>query len=126
MKLTLDMYQTAAVAVAVLLLGAFLRKRVRFLETFCIPAPVVGGVIFAVLTCILYVTGVAEFSFDETLKNVCMVIFFTSVGFQANLKVLKSGGKALGIRLSLEHTIQSGIGKTAFFGQGRFCHPRLF
>ena len=95
MKLALDMYQTAAVAVAVLFLGAFLKKRVKLLETFCIPAPVVGGVIFAVLTCILYVTGVAEFAFDETLKNVCMVIFFTSVGFQANLKVLKSGGKAL-------------------------------
>lgn len=95
MKLALDMYQTAAVAVAILFLGAFLKKRVRLLETFCIPAPVVGGVIFAVFTCILYVTGTAEFSFDETLKNVCMVIFFTSVGFQANLKVLKSGGKAL-------------------------------
>jgi len=95
MKLALDMYQTAAVAVAVLFLGAFLKKRVKLLETFCIPAPVVGGVIFAVFTCILYVTGVAEFAFDETLKNVCMVIFFTSVGFQANLKVLKSGGKAL-------------------------------
>lgn len=95
MKLALDMYQTAAVAVAVLFLGAFLKKRVKLLETFCIPAPVVGGVIFAVFTCILYVLGVAEFAFDETLKNVCMVIFFTSVGFQANLKVLKSGGKAL-------------------------------
>ena len=68
MNIALDMYQTAAVAVAVLLLGAFLRKRVGFLETFCIPAPVVGGVIFALMNCVLYVTGVAEFSFDETLK----------------------------------------------------------
>ena len=38
---------------------------------------------------------ILEISFDETLKNVCMVIFFTSVGFQANLKVLKSGGLSL-------------------------------
>ncbi len=30
-----------------------------------------------------------------------MVFFFTSVGFQANLKVLKSGGKALAIFLGL-------------------------
>ena len=43
----------------------------------------------------MYVTGVAEFAFDDTLKEVCMVMFFTSVGFQANLKVLKSGGKAM-------------------------------
>lgn len=40
-------------------------------------------------------TGVAVIDFDDTLKEVCMVFFFTSVGFQANLKVLKSGGKSL-------------------------------
>lgn len=56
---------------------------------------------FAVFTCICYVTGIAEFSFDDILKEVCMVFFFTSVGFQANLKVLKSGGKALIIFLGL-------------------------
>ena len=95
MKIELDMYQTLALAVLVLMLGKFLRERVRLLDKFCIPAPVIGGVLFAVFTCICYVTGVAEFAFDDTLKEVCMVMFFTSVGFQANLKVLKSGGKAM-------------------------------
>lgn len=101
MKIELDMYQTMAVAVLVLMLGKFLKKRVNFLERFCIPAPVIGGVIFAVFTCICYVTGVAEFTFDDILKEVCMVFFFTSVGFQANLKVLKSGGKAMIVFLGL-------------------------
>ena len=95
MKIELDMYQTLALAVLVLMLGKFLRERVRLLDKFCIPAPVIGGVLFAIFTCICYVTGVAEFAFDDTLKEVCMVMFFTSVGFQANLKVLKSGGKAM-------------------------------
>ena len=40
-------------------------------------------------------------AFDDILKEVCMVFFFTSVGFQANLKVLKSGGKSLIIFLIL-------------------------
>lgn len=101
MKIELDMYQTMAVAVLVLMLGKFLKKRVNFLERFCIPAPVIGGVIFAVFTCICYVTGVAEFTFDDILKEVCMVFFFTSVGFQANLKVLKKGGKSMVIFLGL-------------------------
>ena len=101
MKIELDMYQTMAVAVLVLMLGKFLKKRVNFLERFCIPAPVIGGVIFAVFTCICYVTGVAEFTFDDILKEVCMVFFFTSVGFQANLKVLKSGGTAMAVFLGL-------------------------
>lgn len=94
-QISLDMYQTLGMAVAVLFLGAFLKKRIKFLETFCIPSPVVGGLIFAIVSCMLYATGILEISFDETLKNVCMVIFFTSVGFQANLKVLKSGGLSL-------------------------------
>ena len=89
------MYQTLAVAVGVLYLGGFLKKKVKFLETFCIPAPVVGGIIFAVFSCLLHIFGIVEFQFDETLKNVCMVMFFTSVGFQANIKVLKAGGKSL-------------------------------
>ena len=105
MKIELDMYLTMAVAVLVLMLGKFLKKRVNFLERFCIPAPVIGGVIFAVFTCICYVTGVAEFTFDDILKEVCMVFFFTSVGFQANLKVLRSGGKAMIVFLGLVITL---------------------
>ena len=93
MEIHLNMYQTLAVAVLVLLFGSFLRHRIGFLEKFCIPAPVIGGLLFAILTCLCYVTGIVEFSFDDTLREVCMVFFFTSVGFQANLKVLKSGGK---------------------------------
>lgn len=101
MELHLDMYQTLAIAVLVLLLGRFLIKKINFLEKFCIPAPVVGGLLFAILTCVLYGTGIAEVSFDDTLREVCMVFFFTSVGFQANLKVLKSGGKSLIVFLGL-------------------------
>ena len=101
MKIQLDMYQTLAVAVLVLLLGNYLKKKIYFLQKFCIPAPVIGGLIFAIMTCICYVTGIAEFSFNDTLREVCMVFFFTSVGFQANLKVLKSGGKSLIVFLGL-------------------------
>lgn len=101
MSITLDMYQTIAVAVVVLILGAFLKRKISFLEKFCIPAPVIGGLIFAIFTLICYSTGILEIDFDDTLKEVCMVFFFTSVGFQANLKVLKSGGKPLLIFLVL-------------------------
>ena len=101
MKIQLDMYQTLAAAVLVLLLGNYLRKKINFLEKFCIPAPVIGGLLFAIFTCICYTTGIIEFSFDDTLREVCMVFFFTSVGFQANLKVLKSGGRSLIVFLCL-------------------------
>lgn len=118
MTIEINLYQTLAMAVVVLLIGRFLRKKIYFLEKFCIPAPVVGGLLFALLTCVLYVTGVAEFNFDDTLREVCMVFFFTSVGFQANLKVLKSGGKSLLVFLCLvvilivlQNTLAVGISK---------------
>ena len=101
LQITLDMYQTLAAAVVVLALGRFLRGRVRLLERFCIPAPVIGGVLFAIFTCVCYGTGIAEFAFDDILKEVCMVFFFTSVGFQANLKVLRSGGTEMIVFLVL-------------------------
>ena len=52
MEIQIDMYQTLAVSVLVLILGQFLKKRINFLEKFCIPAPVIGGLLFAVLTCV--------------------------------------------------------------------------
>jgi len=107
--LSFDMYQTLAVAVGVLYCGSFLKKKIKFLETFCIPAPVVGGLLFAIISCILYITGILEMNFDETIKTICMVMFFTAVGFQANLRILKSGGVGLIIFL---------VGLTALiFGQ---------
>lgn len=105
MNIELDMYQTLAIAVLVLLLGTFLKKRIGFLEKFCIPAPVIGGLLFAIFTCVCYSTGIIKFSFDDTLREVCMVFFFTSVGFQANLKVLKSGGRSMAIFLGLVITL---------------------
>ena len=97
MEVQLDMYQTLAASVLVLMLGSYLKQKIHVLEKFCIPAPVVGGLLFAIVTCICYSSGIMEISFDDTLREVCMVFFFTSVGFQANLKVLKSGGKSLAV-----------------------------
>ena len=94
-EISLDMYQTLGIAVVVLLVGAWLKKKIRALNKFCVPAPVVGGLLYALIMFVLYLYGIVEIHYDETLKNVCMVFFFTSVGFQANIKVLKKGGVGL-------------------------------
>lgn len=89
---SLNMYLTAALAVIVLFFGRYLQRKISFLNTFCVPAPVIGGLIFAIFSAFLYACNIAELQFDETLKNIGMIAFFTSVGFQVNLK-LHSGGK---------------------------------
>lgn len=101
MIITLDMIQTLAVAAVVLYAGQFLKKRITLFEKFCIPAPVIGGVLFSMITLGGYVSGIFQFSFDMTLESVCMIGFFTSVGFGASLKPLKEGGKQILIFVGL-------------------------
>lgn len=92
MTITMNMIQSIGLAVILLLIGKSLRKRVNFFEKYCIPAPVIGGLLFAIITLILRLTGTLMFEFDTTLQAFFMTMFFTSVGFNASLKVLKKGG----------------------------------
>ena len=97
----LDMIQTAGIGALALLVGMILTRKVAFLQKFCVPSPVSGGIIFSLITLILYGVFDVEVSFDGTLKDVFMLAFFTSVGFQSDLKVIKQGGKLLIIMLVL-------------------------
>ncbi len=97
----LDMIQTAGIGVLALVVGMILTKKVDFLRRFCVPSPVSGGVIFSLLTLMLYGWFHIEVSFDGKLKEVFMLAFFTCVGFQSDLKVLKQGGRLLLIMLAL-------------------------
>lgn len=101
MILKMDMVQTIALAVILLLIGELLVKRINFLSKYCIPAPVVGGLIFAILALILRQTGVLNFEMDTTLQTITMTMFFTSVGFGASFNLLKKGGKKVFIFLGL-------------------------
>ena len=95
------MIQTAGIGALALMVGMVLTRKVAFLQRFCIPSPVSGGIIFSLLGLALYAWFHVELSFDDTLKDVFMLAFFTSVGYQSDLKVLKQGGKALVVMLVL-------------------------
>jgi glutamate:Na+ symporter, ESS family len=92
MIIKLDLIQTLALAVFVLVIGEFLRRRISLLEYFCIPAPVIGGILFSIISLFGYTSRTFSFEFDETLKNVFLIAFFTTIGFSASLKLLKKGG----------------------------------
>lgn len=98
---TFDMYQTLMIAVLALLLGRLIRKKFPVFKKFCIPAPVIGGLIVSAITCVFYATGTLTVTFDDSFREICMIFFFTSVGFQANLKALRAGGKGIVILLIL-------------------------
>ena len=100
-SIELDMIQTAGIGALALIVGMILTRKVSFLQKFCVPSPVSGGIIFSFLTLALYGWCDIEVSFDGTLKDVFMLAFFTSVGFQSDLKVIKQGGRLLVIMLTL-------------------------
>lgn len=88
----LDLIQTLAFAGVVLFLGYGVRRVVRPLARHNIPAPVIGGLIVAVLMVWARSAGQTPFTFDTTLQSPLMVAFFTSIGFAASLRLLKVGG----------------------------------
>ena len=122
----LDMYQATAVAALVLLLGRVLVSKIAVLRKYCIPAPVVGGFLYAIVHTIVRGMGILEIQSDMTLKNVFMVAFFCSVGFTASFKMLKKGGIQTIVFLALAAVMciiqnVAGAGLATVFG----LDPRL-
>ena len=101
MEFALDLMQTTALAMIFFLLGRVIVAHVEFLRRVCIPAPVGGGLGFALNPLALHSPGVVTFTFDETLKNAFMIWFFTSVGYGASFKVLARGIKPVLVFLLL-------------------------
>ena len=97
----LNQITTLFLAVALYLFGMALVNRIGFLNRFLIPAPVVGGLIFATLALVLKTTGIVEVSLDTSLQTLFMIAFFTTVGLGASFKLIKLGGKLLVIYLLL-------------------------
>ncbi|MDR7870416.1 MAG: sodium/glutamate symporter [Tissierellaceae bacterium] len=99
MIIKLDMIQSIALGVVVLLVGKFLVDRISILRKYCLPEPVVGGTLFAILALIFKQTGTLEIVLDTTLQDFMMTVFFTSVGFSASFRMLKKGGLKVAIFL---------------------------
>lgn len=125
-ELHLDMFQTVGLAAIVFWIGNFLIKKSTLLSRYYIPAPLVGGLIFAALNTILTATGTATISLDDTLESILMTVFFTTVGFSASIPLIKRGGKLITLILFVSVvvlTVQNLIGSSiaSFFG----IDPRL-
>jgi len=93
--MALNQITTLCLAVTLFLIGAFLVKRIKFLNKYCIPAPVVGGLLFAILATGLKSLGMVEITLDTSLQSIFMITFFTTVGLGASFKLIKLGGKLL-------------------------------
>lgn len=94
--LELDAITTLALACVLYLLGVYIVNHIGILKRLCIPAPVIGGLLFSVLVAILQSTNIITIKLDsDFIQNFFMLAFFTTIGLGASLKLLRLGGKVL-------------------------------
>ena len=113
LEISLNVYYTIAIAILVLMLGDFIKKRVYVLQKFCIPTPVVGGVLFAVLITVLNLSGVCKISLNSSFNEFFSLLFYAGIGYTASWKLLKKGGPQVIVFLILSSVLvvlQNGLG----------------
>jgi glutamate:Na+ symporter, ESS family len=99
--LQLDPVQSLAFAGLALFLGYALCRGIPVLGRYNLPPPVVGGLVFAIAAWIGHRSGVPLFTLDTTLQAPLMIAFFTTIGFNASLRLLKISGKQVLVFLAL-------------------------
>lgn len=105
LEVSLDMYQSAAVGVIVLGVGIFLVREIPILRKICIPTAVIGGLLFSVVMLITHSAELMELTMDETIREICMRIFFCSIGFLASFAMLRAGGRMVIIMVILSFAL---------------------
>ena len=121
--LQLSSFFAVTLGIIVLFVGKRLNESVGVLREFSIPEPVSGGLLFSVLITMVYLFTGIEIEFDLQARDVLLVYFFTTIGINASLKDLLSGGKPLIILLTITicyMVIQNfvGISVASLFGLG--------
>lgn len=113
LEISLNVYYTIALAIVVLMTGDFIKKHVEVLRRFCIPTPVVGGVLFAALITALNVSGVCKIALNSSFNEFFSLLFYAGIGYTASWKLLKKGGPQVILFLLLSSvlvTLQNGLG----------------
>lgn len=99
MTYELEGVDVLVLSILVWFLGTWLTSKARFLTAYSIPPAVTGGLICSVVVALIYYVGGVEVSFDMRLRDLCLLVFFSTIGLSAKLSLLKAGGKALVILL---------------------------
>ncbi len=113
MTLELGLVETAAAALAIWFLGFTLNRLIPLLRNNNLPEPVVGGITFALISSVVYSQFEFSVSFDMTLKTPLMLVFFTTVGLGASVRLLVKGGPKVVLFLlisALYLMLQNGTG----------------
>jgi len=99
--LQLNAVQTLALAGIALFLGYGLCRVIPVLGRYNLPPPVIGGLVFALAAWIAHERGAKLFVLDTSLQSPLMIAFFTTIGVNASLRLLRISGKQVMVFLAL-------------------------
>lgn len=99
--LQLDAIQTVALAGIALFIGYGLCRWIPVLGRYSMPPPVIGGLVFAILAWVAHARGTKLFDLDISLQTPLMIAFFTAIGMNASLRLLRISGTQVMIFLVL-------------------------
>ena len=115
-EISVDRIEMLAISIVVLYVGVFLNRKIRFLADNFIPAAVTGGLLFSVLVLIGRDVLDVSLDFDMQLRDLLLLVFFSTVGLSVRFETLKTGGRTLlllvvaaGIFLFLQNSVGVGI-----------------
>ena len=81
----IGMFQMLAIVVLVVYLGQWIRQKLPILQKYCIPSAVVGGTLVSLVTCVLYLSGIVAFEWENytIMNNFFYNVFFAASGTAA-------------------------------------------
>lgn len=93
--ISFNMIGTLAIGLISLYIGLYIKNHSKFFNKFGVPAPVIGGILFAIIHLIIKELGFGTIKYDTILQDPFMVVFFTTIGIGSSITALKKGGKLL-------------------------------
>lgn len=89
------------IAILVWFLGEFITKKLHFLNKNNIPPAVTGGLLCSLFITFIYTVFDLQINFDMRIRDLMLLVFFTTIGLSAKVSLLKAGGKALVLLLAI-------------------------
>jgi glutamate:Na+ symporter, ESS family len=83
---------TLIIGLLALFAGTYIRQAVPFLKRIDMPNAVIGAMIVALVVLAVQVAFGIEVVFGTTLRDILLLVFFTTIGLSAKLKALRAGG----------------------------------
>ena len=101
MNYAVEPTNTLIISILVLYLGTRITQKVGLLNRYNIPPAVTGGLICSLLIALIARFWQIEISFDTQIRDLLLLVFFSTIGLGAKFRLLAEGGKALALLLAV-------------------------